>query len=90
MSSTCTSPVDTDDVYVIHSSMTTTLHYEQAPDVWCAFLEWAKAHSLEEAPGCGRVHQQPFRHLELRVEDGAHVHTVHVVSEAELALGAER
>ena len=72
--------------YVIHSSLTTTLHYERGVDAYNAFGRWARRHGLTGRVLAGQHIDEPLRHLDLALQTDAaahdpQLHRVHVVRE---------
>ncbi|WP_103029991.1 hypothetical protein [Salinibacter altiplanensis] len=78
-------PADTEDIFVIHSSLTTELHQERALNVYEAFGRWTRHHGLTGRVLCGTLLEQPFRHLSVGLEVNAtpsgELHEVYVVRE---------
>jgi hypothetical protein len=74
--------------YVIHTSLTTTLHYERGANAYDAFGKWARRHGLTGRVLAGQSSEEPFRHLEIALEadvtKGPELHEVHVVAERAL------
>lgn len=89
-SSAAEAPADTEDVFVIHSSLTTELHHERALNCYGAFGRWTRHHGLTGRVLCGTVVEKPFRHLSVGLEVDAtphrrapsgELHEVHVIRE---------
>jgi len=81
-------PGDLEDIFVIHSSLTTRLHHEKALNGHDAFGLWCRHHGLTGRVLAGQVVKEPFRHLEIALEadatKGPELHEVHVVAERAL------
>jgi len=75
--------------YVIHSSLTTTLHYERGADAYDAFGKWARRHGLTGRVLAGEHVKTPLRHLSiaLQTDAGRELHDVHVTAERVLEGG---
>jgi len=72
--------------YVIHSSLTTTLHYERGAGAYDAFGKWCRRHGLTGRVLAGQRIDEPLRHLDLALQTDAVVsdpqlHRVHIVRE---------
>jgi hypothetical protein len=75
--------------YVIHSSLTTTLHYERGANAYDAFGKWARRHGLTGRMLAGERVKSPLRHLSiaLQTDAGRELHDVHVTAERVLEGG---
>jgi hypothetical protein len=78
--------------YVIHSSLTTTLHYEREANAYDAFGTWARRHGLTGRVMAGEHVKSPLRHLSLALQTdaGRELHDVHVTAERVLEGGDAR
>lgn len=81
-----------EDIYLVHSSLTTQMQTEVAPNTLQAFLQWTERHGLGGRVHAGRITSEPFLHLSVALEiegPGAtsppELHEVHVVKERVLA-----
>ena len=78
--------------YVIHTSLTTTLHYERGANAYDAFGKWARRHELTGRVMAGKHVKSPLRHLSIALETdaGRELHEVHVTAERVLEGGDAR
>ena len=76
-------PGDLEDVWIIHSSLTTQLHREVAINAYDAFGTWCRRHGLTGRVLAGQKVRAPIEHLDLALETdaGSELHRVHVVRE---------
>lgn len=82
MSSPTQAPArQTDEVFCIHSTLTTDLQQVVAPSEWSAFAEWLDWHSIEGQNAYGQMTSDGFRHLEIGLETAGELHVVYVVAE---------
>jgi hypothetical protein len=89
MSTSTTAAPAGDPTFVIHSSITTDLHYEEAQDEIRALAGWAEAHGLGHCEALAKLVRSPFKYLKASIKDGASVHTVHVMQRSALTGGIE-
>jgi hypothetical protein len=72
------------DVWIVHSSLTTRLHTERGRCAYDAFEQWCCRHGLTGRVLAGQRIDEPLRHLDLALQTGAAVsdpqlHRVHIV-----------
>jgi hypothetical protein len=77
-----------EDVWIVHSSLTTRLDTEIAACAYDAFSKWAARRGLAGRVLAGQRIDEPVRHLDLAVETeaglagaGSELHRVHIVRE---------
>jgi hypothetical protein len=82
-------PGDLEDIWVIHTSLTTTLHYERGANAYDAFGKWARRHGVTGRVMAGEHVKSPLRHLSIALETdaGRELHEVHVTAERVLEGG---
>jgi hypothetical protein len=78
--------------YVIHTSLTTTLHYERGANAYDAFGKWARRHGVTGRVMAGERVKSPLRHLSIALQTDAarELHEVHVTAERVLEGGDAR
>jgi len=76
-------PGDLEDIWVVHSSLTTVLHTEKAANGHDAFGKWCRRNGLTGRVLAGQVVAEPLRHLDIALETdaGSELHRVHVIRE---------
>jgi len=70
-------PGDTQDIYLVHSSLTCTMHKVRALNEADALGKWLDRYNVETGRVRGRTRTEPFYHLEARFGD----HLAHVAQE---------
>jgi hypothetical protein len=68
-------PGDTQDIYLVHSSLTCVMHKVRALNEADALGKWLTSHSIDAGRVRGRTRTEPFYHLEAELggEHLAHV-----------------
>jgi len=78
-------PEGVEDIYVVHTSTATGLHYVRALNEAEALSKWLGGENVAGRLICGRIRQDPFPHLEARIGSAGAEAAVHVASEQVLA-----
>jgi len=85
-------PGDTQDIYLVHSSLTHVMHKVCALNEADALSKWFSRHSIETGRIRGRTRTEPFYHLEAEFSGrgGPSTQVAHVIQERVLeAWGTE-
>jgi len=75
---TSPAPGDTEDIYLIHTSLTCTMDTQVALNEADALGKWLSAHNVESGRIQGRIRTEPYYHLEAEISG---MHIAHVVQE---------